>query len=309
MPLSTRYQAQDIWREAVADLLEEKTQIFPFDKYHLLNRAIMSVSGTFYSLVGNDYMNEQTVTASLPAGGGSYSTSGTGTWVASTRVLAFANMSPAFSATDVGKMIGFRIAADQYFGIIESFPAAGTVKLVSSDTLPTSNGTVAYVMVFNTAFSGAYINISGIPIWRAADIKIFIKSSAVTKDNVEAVSLAKFNTWNATSNHNRNSIVFCLSGNKILVKGGYGLANLGTLTLFYPRVPEQITSEAQYVDVPDGALIEILILKLREMVSVRYNKTVDDNSEKIRVLVRDLFAQYSVSVENETIEQKVKALS
>src|SRR3990167_296911 len=65
MPLSRLYTCQEIWVEAVRDIDQKTVVDIPqWEKYRLVNRAIISTVGQFFDLVSNSYMTEATPTPS-----------------------------------------------------------------------------------------------------------------------------------------------------------------------------------------------------------------------------------------------------
>lgn len=89
----------------------------------------------------------------LPAGGGSGTVT---TWTTSTRTVSNATMTTPFAATDVGKGVGFVIGLEAYYGRIASVVSGTSVILHAGANLPTLNGTISMLILFDLGETHAY---------------------------------------------------------------------------------------------------------------------------------------------------------
>jgi hypothetical protein len=78
-----------------------------------------------------------------------YMSSGTASFVFSTRTITGATMSTGFAASDVGKVVGFRIGTGIHLSQVDSAPSATSVTLAQNASLPSSNGTIAELILFD----------------------------------------------------------------------------------------------------------------------------------------------------------------
>lgn len=303
--LSKDWTARRFYNMAGADLESDVNQTAFIQRFDLINKTIELVTTLFYDLMISAYMTPVTL---VPDTIGRYSSSGTGSWTAATSLLSFAGMNTAFNSVDVGKVIGFRIGASLYLGTISTFVSTSSIT-VTGLSLPSVDGTVAEVMVFSSVPGSNTVSLDGLRIMRTGQqVKMELESTA-TK-TIEAVESQAVFAFDATSLTNKNKIVWCMSGDQIIFAKGSGLTNAGTFTLRYPRVPNILTSDTDFLDLPDGAAIEIALLHLKSVLSRRMKQPdqAKDFSAELGGVIRALYSTFGQEVQKDVMKEKVLAL-
>ena len=306
MPLSRKYNAQLYFANAVRDIPDDDvmTRFQAFEKFTLINRSVDTVAGLFYSLMSNAYMTPVTI---LPDTLGRYSSSGTGTWVASTRTLTFVGMNTDFGSGDVGKICVFRVGSLTYIAQVETFVSIDVITLTAGNNIPTSNQTVDYVILVSTPPTGNLVSIADLPIMRVGmPIKLELESTAT--DTVDPLSVAELRTWITTAPKNVNRVVWAYSGEELLLKKGSSLTTYGTFTLRYPRVPVSVASETAMIDLPDGPAIELGMIKLRMLIAARLRVQIPDQTNQIAGLIQSLYTMFGFEMKLEDQKEKISAL-
>jgi len=281
---------------AAAKNMEAKIKAQRFD---YINRAVQSVASTFYDIVGNSYMTPATI---IPDTAGNYYVSGA-SWAFETLRLT-ATMNTVFATTDVGKLIAFRIGTSVYVGLISGFVST-TVVEVSGDNLPTADGTVSYVLVADTVITSDRISLISLRIMMAYADKLELESS--TTGQTRAVSVNLLPKIALSGAQNTNLIFWAFNGDEILLKKGSSISTYGTLTLRYPRVPALSVIDTGLIDLPDGALTDLAVLKLRSILASIIGVAVDSQREG-EALVRTFLRSTTGEAQEEVVKEKLLAL-
>lgn len=306
MPLSRDYSYKRFVTQAFLRHGIDNNNAIYVTRFNLVDSVKDSVVNLFYDLVGNAYMTAVTLP---PDTVGRYSSSGTGTWTASSKQLTHAGMNSSFTAQDVGKIITLRISSQLYIGTISQFISA-TVVVITGFVLPTTNQTVDYVEVIPTSITtvgNTAINISTLRLMRSHAIKMYLESTSTP--SVDPVSLEEYFTWQPQADKNANRIVWAYSGDELLLAKGNNLSAYGTFTLHYPRIPDQGTLDAQNLDIPDGAFIDICLTKFDMLIAEMTNKPIPDRTQALTGMIQALYASFGREASLEAIREKVQALA
>jgi hypothetical protein len=167
------------------------------------------------------------------------------------------------------------------------------------------------MLVYTTA-PGEAVALTGLRIARVGQqIRFHLESTAT--NYIEAVSVEELRVWRSGASTNLNKIVYALVGDALYLRWGDSLTNSGTLTLRYPRLPLEVTSDASYIDLPDGIAIEVAILKTKLIVQQRLitsgaKSTIPQIDNEMSALVQAMYQTFGQEVGAETIKQKVQAL-
>lgn len=303
MALSNRWTADKIWREAVVDIGESAWGVvLPFERFNLINRAIETVVGQFYDLLAQSYMTEVTPVLSTT---GKYYSSGA-SYDADTDTLT-ATMNESFASTDVGKVIVFREAANVYLGTILSYTST-TAVVVTGDNLPSADiATVDDVIVVGTTPTSDQISLEDLSIMRAGQQFRLELESTVTEAIVYRTT-EELRTFRTTAAQNLKTIAVAFSGNILYLKKGTSLSSYGTLTIRYPKLPDQVSAAGDYLDVPDGITMQLVTMYLRTLIYSRLKIVKEDNKGEIENMIRRMYNTFGAEVSAETVEEKVMML-
>lgn len=87
-----------------------------------------------------------------------YLSSGTANWVASTRTISGATMTPVFDIADQTERrhLSFRIGTDIFFGNVATFVSSSSVTLLSNGVLPSADGTIAEIILLDQTEAHSY---------------------------------------------------------------------------------------------------------------------------------------------------------
>jgi hypothetical protein len=306
MPRSRNYTAGDVWVNATRDIKFSQTDLVFNERFDIINRAVDAVVSTFFDLYSNSYMTPQAISSSSSTC--KYLSAGTASWIAETGLLYGATMTGAFASTDVGKMIVFRIGTSGYVGYINEFVSTTAVYVRGRDLpLVDGSGTIVDVIVVPTVISGKAFNIDTLPIMRAGQqIKLELESTA-TK-NIKFATSSTLAMFNASAEQNLDMIMWALSGEQILLDWGDNLANPGTLILRYPALPARVVRDDSKIDVPDGAGIEIVTMKITSIVGKRMKIQLADPTPAMSAMISLLYQTFGQQASAEQIKEKIQAL-
>lgn len=135
-----------------------------------------------------------------------------------------------------------------------------------------------------------------------------IESDATT--NISAVDDFAFNSFRADDIRNRDRIVWNYRSEKIRFKRGPGLATCGDCILNFPGVPYFGSDDQTKIDVPDGALIPLIILMGKRTVIERYGgEKPPMQAETMEEAVRGLYQSFKHRVTVEKFKEDVAALA
>jgi hypothetical protein len=307
MALSRNWTYADFWRSAYVDDAFDPNNAVWFLRHKLMDEAIEFTATLFYDLMGIRYLTDVTI---VPDTTGRYSASSTGTFTAATKTVTFVNMNTNFGSGDPGKIMMFRVGALVYVCRVTAFVDADNVT-VDGNNLPSTNQTIDYILLASTPPTGvgSYIStwIGDLKIMSVGQqIRTFLESSSTV--NVDNVDITAVINYRSSADANKNRLVWALSGENILLAKGSSLSTYGTLTLRYPRVPYVWTADTDYIDLPDGAPVNIAILKLKSMVQDRMGRQKTDYSPQLEGLIQTLYRTFGGEASAEVLREKIKAL-
>jgi len=301
MSLSKDYDASRLFEEAVSDLgLEQNWDLYR-NRFSLCNRAVSDVLEQIFPVVAPAYLTSDPISFSSTA---KRSTSGTGTWTAATRTLVFAGMNADFDSGDVGKLVTIRIVNDIYLGTIEAVTDGDTV-VVRGVILPAADATVDEVQVLGTALTGSTVDISSLRIMRSAQARITLESTVLDKA-VPASTIDELLAWRS-DDIGTPSVVFALEGSTLRIRTR--LASVGTLSLHYYEMPEEMTDDASGVDVPDGAAVALVQARLKKLLATKAGIQLPDYAEEIKQHIATLADAFKAVVSEEQLKSKIAALT
>lgn len=307
MALSRTWTYADFWRSAYVDDGFDPNNAIWIMRHKLMDEAIQFTASLFYDLMGIRYMTDVTI---VPDTLGRYSASSTGTYTAATKRITFVNMNTDFGSGDVGKWLVFRVGSLVYACRVTAFIDGDNVT-VDGNNLPATDQTVDYVMLVSTPPTGVgnYIVVS---IWdlrlmsTGQQIRSFLQSDATT--NVDVADVTAIINFRPSADANKHRIAWALSGENLLLAKGASLTTYGTLTLRYPRIPYSWTADTDYIDLPDGAAVNIALLKMKSMVQERLGRTRIDYSPQLEPLIQSLYRTFGAEASAEILREKLKAL-
>lgn len=272
-------------------------------RHEIVNQTQSTTVNIFYDLVSNSYLTEITI---LPDTTGRYTSAGAGTWTAATKTLTFVGMNTDFGSGDVGKTIVFRVGALVYIGQVTAYVSGDAVK-VDGHNLPSTDQVVDYVMLSSSTPTGNNISLVGLRLMRTAVTKMVLESTET--ETVNAISEDEIRTWQTNGPKNKKTIVWSLVGDQINLRKGDDLTTYGTFTLYYPRVPINVTADTDYLDIPDGALVDIALIKAQTMIARRTPGVgILDKSAELGLLIQSLYRSAGREIGLELLKDKILAL-
>jgi hypothetical protein len=198
-----------------------------------------------------------------------YLSTGTATWTASTRTISNAAMTPVFDLADqtYGRQIFFRIGANIYYGTIQKKVSDSSVILYSMGSLPTSNGTIDAILLFEYPGAHSYNDYKQRVIAMVKDtmVKLTVDDGG-DLDKIIAHCIALY------SKHRPHVVKLKIAGNGTQV---YPLAaTFGSLwsidystirSVEYPIavIPQEIVDQKEYEIYDDGTAVDGSNLVLR----------------------------------------------
>lgn len=306
MGQSKIWTGEKLFQEAFIDLgspINDETSV---QARELVNRACQDVSNLFYPIMVSAFMAEPE-TVSITTSGVNHS-SGTGAWAAATNLLTFVGMYANFTVNDVGKLVFMRVSHDGWFGHISGFVDGDNVKLASATSmwpLPTTDQTVDEFTVFNTTPTADEIDISDLPIMRSEISRVVLESSNLD-DPCIPLTRDQFVAFRADDIKYSKRIAYIIEGNKLRLKKG--IIEYGTLTIHYPKTPTPINELTDYIDLPDGPAISIVLTRLEILMAKRLGMQLN-LSQELANQVQTLYQVFNATTNETNNKEKVSALS
>lgn len=302
MPLSRRWTSERFWKKSHRGVFYDVNDPVQVERFEIMKGVQENVVGLVPDLVSQSYMEPIVM---MDTNVGAYST-GAGTYTALTKTLVITT-NTGFVSTDKGKMVTFREGNDIYTAFIRTVSTANTI-IIRGDKLPAADIAVVdwLMMAPSTPDSGGTIELTAIEFMRVGtQVKVRVTSDVTTF--VRFLPEEEFQVWDPTDD--QHSIVWTLIGDTIYIKKGTLLGDFGTITVWVPRVPIGPTTNAAYMDLPDGPMIEIAAIACEKELRKRKGLPVEDRSKELQDNFRLLFRQFDAQAKLETIDEKVKALA
>lgn len=306
MALSTK-TAKEAWDRVQEDLgLNANSPAHAF-RISDQNEAIRMIVGLFYDLMASFYESSTTL---VPSTTGARLVSG-GSWTASTNRLT-ATMNRDFAASDVGNFIAFTDDSNEYGGVVSAFVSTTVVEL-SGDNLPTSNlATLTQIILLATSPTSDVASLSSIDMMRSGQqIRMKLFSSLTTSTSAirtKPATVEEIKVFRASANQNKNVIIFALSGNNLYLAKGSSLSSYGTLTLFYPGMPINVTDDDSEWDIPDGTPYELAIMQWEKILRRRLGMPEPDLTKEIQTHIQNMYATFGGELSAEVQKEKAAKL-
>jgi hypothetical protein len=302
MPLSKDYTVERFVNQVFTDLGIDKNNEAYVTRYSLVNRAQVFTVSLFYDLISRVYMTSAVLNVS---GTGKYSVSGSGWWEASISELTFSNISAAFDSDDIGKIAIIRSGSNLYTGIVTGVPTSNAI-IISGSGMPVADCTINDFML-STTIVGSSASISSLRIMRVGmNVKLEIDSTQ--SKYVEPLAMTDFLKWVGTADSNPGKIVWTLEGDNVRFKKSFDIPNVGTLTIKYPRVPIEVTQDSDYLDLPDGAAIELAMIRMKQIISRLLKIQIPDYSNEVMFIIKSLYQSYGREISFEVTKEKATAM-
>jgi hypothetical protein len=302
MALSAIYTVDDFWREAVRDM-GDIHNVLSFEKFNLVNRACQLTQGLMADVVAESYIRETTAVLSTT---GKYYVSGASWDVDANRLTA--TMDTVWASTDVGNLVVFRDGTSVYIGTITAWVST-TVVTLTGDNLPSADiATLEDVLMAGTTITNSQIDISSLRLLRyGTQLNLNLKSTITNQ--FETLPRSSFNAWSESKPQNRNTIAWTLVGTGLYLKRGSSLSSYGTITIEYPSLPTTVTTTTEYVDLLDGAMVQIGIATLRANIQRRMNIPITESDKNdVGKLITALYNSFNQDIKKEFVEQKLESL-
>lgn len=317
MALSKHWTLDKYFREATLDLKIPTTHEVFVQAAELVNRAVQSVVEQLFPLMETAYLDQ----AELSPGGSAIIVQDDFTWDAETRTLSRDSLALTFDVLAEGYFILFALSPDPPdfpalpfpfnefgFGHIASIGADLSSVVVEGGLLPTSDRAAFHVTVIPTVSSFATLSIKHLRIMRAFTSRVTLESTRLDRP-CEAVSLEQLLAFKPDDIDSRRRIVYTFTADSLLARAGEAFPNIGIPTITFPRLPEDVEDGTDLIDLPDGAAIEIGLLKLKNLILPRLGLTKVDYSQQIALGIQGLAQSFGQSLSEEEVTQKAQALS
>lgn len=304
MALSKRWTAELVYKHAAAQFGDMDPVAYA-DRFNIVNLAQFTVVSNFYGLMSAAYMTPVTLTLTDIV---KFATAGNANFTLLGSVLAASSVT--FVPVDVGKMVVMRKGTSGWLGTILSYVDPNTVTLYGPQ-LPTSDqAALDEFMALDTSVTGAVLDISTLPIMRAGGPQVKLELECTGTTFLDTVSAEKYRTFRASDPVNYTKVVWYVSGNYIYVAWGDGLTSgPGTFTLRFPRVPIDVGADTDYVDLPDGAPIQLLLVVVKRMLDNRFIKSKADYTAQLTEAVDSVMRTFGIVGKTEEIQNKVQTLA
>lgn len=307
MPLSRDWTAQKYFDAAYRRFGYDTNHVIYAQKWEIVNSSVEIADNILAPIIGNAKRTKVPYNIPLPT---RYLLSGTGTYTAATAIVTATTLNIPFNANDVERPLIVRSGANGHWIVIDSY-ISGTQVVVRGNNLPTVDLTLDAIEVPATTPLSTSIHLSNLRMQRTGEQTRLILESSAT-DFVTPKSLEEFKVWRS-GGQNRNSVVYCLSGEEILVKGGDKLlttdgAVIGTFYLYFQRVPTRVVTGTDKIDLPDGTAIQVGISIEEMIIASRLNQDSARIAGEMKIWVDSLYGAAGKVAEAEVLVERVKAL-
>ena len=307
MALSRDVTAKILWERAERDLKMAASDALRIERYQLISQVSSLISTLFADLMIQSYMDEDTLTVNSTG----RASTGAGTFVAATGLLTI-TMDSDWDAVDEGNLVTLLIGTNTVIPCYVNTFVSTTSVILGGAALPATDQTIVTALMTTTSpTSTDSISLTGIRMQRTGPQISCTLDSSVT-DVTEALGLDDLRVWPTTTFQHKNKIVWSLSGDTLLLKKGSSLSSYGTLTFRFPRVATPVTVDASKVDLPDGAAMELALIKLKmymlERMNIPVKQVLPDYERQTATYVSALYRAFGSEVSNADILDKVKAL-
>jgi hypothetical protein len=164
----------------------------------------------------------------------------------------------------------------------------------------------AYLTSHTATMSGDTFSIDGLNIMRTGqNVRCSVTSSGASY--IEALTLERFLRWRTSAPQNRSKMVWAITGNTVQMKKS-STASYGTVVFWYPRTPTPLTADSDYLDVPDGPPIELVILKVKDILKERVGIPKVEKPQETQEIIERLYRTFGMEYQLGQNKDKSTAL-
>ena len=301
MALSRVWQAAPFIKHAMASF-PAVDEVAYAQRFELINLVQYKVASALYSMMTGAY---QTIVIMAQDIIGKIGTGGT--WIQATSTLTVSGLTANFVPGDVQKLITFTDGTNTYCGFISAYIASTQVQ-VYGNLLPSGNiAVLTSVILVPTVPTSDSISLAGVDMMRTGEqINVDINSS--TTSAIEAVSLEALRFFRNMSTQNRSRIVYSLVGDRVILDKGSAVSTYGTILLYYPRSPVLVAQDTDFLDLPDGGVVNMAMVVLKHELNTRFYHEKRDFLAEGQAIITGLYAEHKEILATQTIQEKMSIL-
>jgi hypothetical protein len=278
MPLSKNWTLLSVAAQAIRDLGLSQGCLAYQERVSIVNRAVQLFQSSYLGDIGHAYFQPLVIT---PATTGKTDTASITAGVLTVTTITLAS-------TDAGSQFAIVISGTVYGGVILTVTSTTTATVLMLTAPPTSSGTI-YVFPVQTASTAS---LSGQQIARLGNSHYgYLESTLVPQKAIKYLSYDHFLGFRPNSAMSENTVVYSIDGETMYLNKGKNLASYGTLTYHYARTPVPVVADTDYIDVPDGPAVEVVIMKVEEIFARRERLPVPDFRTDISLLLGTIKAE------------------
>jgi hypothetical protein len=110
-----------------------------------------------------------------------------------------------------------------------------------------------------------------------------------------------------SAQQNLKTILWALNGDKVSLTKGDSVVSYN-LIVRYPRVPTDVSTDAEYIDLPDGMAIEIGIIYLKGLIKQRLTGKKEIDEGQIQRLIQQLFTEFNQTYSEQIVKEKAQQI-
>lgn len=307
MSLSKQWTVGLIWDEVFTKRFGNLNHPIVLRKYEIINHSTNLIASILAPIYQKEYTVDRLI-ASL-SGGYYYFTDGESDIYLSQQdgFIYLQSDNNYFSDDMLNRIIMVKLVDDQniYLGTIVDYVNEKKIRL-EQNSIELSNGTypVMMFMISSSPYLYDEIDISNLNMQRIADnVNIRVHSSIYGE--LEYLPHHNFSLFDSNIANNKYRMVYTYYGNKVLLKRGAGFNNYGILKLSYIRQPIPVVADYDYIDLPDGLPITLLITMLKRSIEEDIAGAKTDNFTDINSLINIIFSVTKSTSDKELIERKI----
>lgn len=155
------------------------------------------------------------------------------------------------------------------------------------------------------------IDISPLKMMRSGNtMKMTVEVSEASNGVAEPRSEEGYLAFKSGNSRDASLVIYTYTKNQLLLKRGKEVILWGDAAVIFPSIPEPIQKMNEFIDVPDGPLIELVILKLRYAILQRVHVPVDREkfAGEMQQVLKNLLGVYQTNMNTEEQKEKVQAL-
>lgn len=131
-------------------------------------------------------------------------------------------------------------------------------------------------------------------------------TTATIRGPVSPAEVEAFRNNNTSAVGKAKTILWAIHGDTLELGKGSGLSSYGaTVTLEFPRIATEVTDPSQKIDLVDGGIMRVALLRAQAEIRQKFMNSKDDMAEEIKGAENEVYRSFGIQAQLEEQPEKL----